>query len=775
MNDPTANNFNRLSLHTEPLSLTSGPQPKVDAEAVKNVVSHGLPFNLERAPSPLNEWVGRQDLLEEISSDWLHPEHLVTGLIGFGGEGKSSLARQWIEYLLRNSALPKPDGIFWWSFYERNNVDEFLEEALTYLSNGKLDVNTLPSASSRANFLASLIRAGRYLFVLDGLEVVQCNSGDEYGLIKSNDLWEFLNYFAAGNHESFCLITSRIPIFDLIQYITYKNSNVDRLSEVDGRELLRKIGVTGTDGQLNKIVNTWDGHALTLSLLSSYLTEYYEGKANFLDRVPLPTEAESKYDRINRILRRYEQFLAKDEQEFMQTFSAFRLPVPESALNQVFQVDSAVVTNLIKYRILRYNSHESYYTTHPLIRSYYLNQLNSDPTKAKNVHRQIKEFYLKTAGQVPKNPTLENFVPFIEAVHHLCQAQEYDEADSIRLKKIERGEQYVLTETLGAEETNLQLMMEFFPEGNTLKDPQVSKSSSKSGILNELGLCWTKLGQLSLAKSVYERSLKIDLDYCDWSNAVIKYENLTELYIYLGELLNAEDAIHNALFIARQHNDKLGIRTSLVWQAWLNCLLGRHTLAEQAFQAAEVLEKLINPEVKYLFRLRGIYHATYLRRAGNLDYAQRILEANLAICEHNHWSEYISRSHCALGDLYIDKGNYTAAYQHYDQALKIARNICKLDTLIEVLLAQGRWATKTNNFEAAFSILCEALSYVEAGGYKLYEADTFISLAWLHLSIGDLHTAKTEAERANQISITTNYYWGKINAKEALLASFNNL
>jgi GTPase SAR1 family protein len=57
----------------------------------------------------------------------------VTGLIGFGGEGKSCLARRWLDALLEDKTKPQPDGIFWWGFYEKRNVDEFFEAALSFM------------------------------------------------------------------------------------------------------------------------------------------------------------------------------------------------------------------------------------------------------------------------------------------------------------------------------------------------------------------------------------------------------------------------------------------------------------------------------------------------------------------------------------------------------------------------------------------------------------------------------------------------------------------
>ncbi|HXQ38602.1 MAG TPA: hypothetical protein VN843_31665, partial [Anaerolineales bacterium] len=221
------------------------------------------------APSVLTEWIGRDDLLNQITSDWNSASKRVTGLIGFGGEGKSSLARKWVDNLINDSIQVQPDGIFWWGFYENNSVDAFLGTALSYISGGQMDPSQYPSPNMKAHMVGAMLELedmGRYLFVLDGIEVLQHQEGDQYGLLKSNDLHDLLTFFAHPDSKSYCLITSRAPLLDLLDYTTYNHRDVDRLSESDGVLLLDKLGVKGRKAQLSKIVSDWNGHALTLSL-----------------------------------------------------------------------------------------------------------------------------------------------------------------------------------------------------------------------------------------------------------------------------------------------------------------------------------------------------------------------------------------------------------------------------------------------------------------------------------------------------------------------------
>ena len=158
-----------------------------------------------------------------------------------------------------------------------------------------------------------------------------------------------------------------------------------------------------------------------------------------------------------------------------------------------------------------------------------------------------------------------------------------------------------------------------------------------------------------------------------------------------------------------------------------------------------------------------------MRRRGEAGYARKVTEANLEICERNHWPNDISRCHRVLADLFADGGQQEKARESYGQALELARSISNRLVLIEALLGRGRWYAKImKDPVAAFSDLTEALEYARAGGYRLYEADIRIGLAWAHLAAGDKAAARDEAGYARQLSQEMGYYWGKKDAEEVL-------
>ena len=75
-----------------------------------------------------------------------------------------------------------------------------------------------------------------------------------------------------------------------------------------------------------------------------------------------------------------------------------------------------------------------------------------------------------------------------------------------------------------------------------------------------------------------------------------------------------------------------------------------------------------------------------------------------------------------------------------------------------------------NDTDTAFTDLNEALNYAVESGYRVYEADTCVALAWAYLASSEKEKARQSAERALQMSNEMGYHWGKVDAEEVLKA-----
>lgn len=794
----------------KPVALSSDPPPK------KRI-------DLSRAPALVEEWAGREAFLSALDRDWVNSQCHLTGVIGFGGEGKSTLARQWVHNLEQDAELPQPDGVFWWGFYEQPSIDEFFDAVLNYLDLGNIDPGQLTSVEAKAQTIRAM--RGRYLFVLDGLEVLQEQEGDDYGLLKNRDLCTFLRIFADGNHASFCLLTSRFPVLDLIDYTSYQHRELGPLELSAGCQLLRNIRIQGSNKELEAVVRDWGGYALSLRWLGTYLLDQHQGKVKRVRKIPIPDKHEPVYDRLQKLLRDYDGYLTQAEKEFLKVFSLFRLPVVEGiALQQVFQeqpagfyipprkkpIDpitkflqklkksldwilqrkrnslvalreklhvsvaelnsydflNALLHRLISYRIVKNYPESKFFTLHPLIRNHYLAQVTQEGSeRVKVIHRRIGRFYKNTLIQ--ENPTLTDLTPLIEAVHHLCQAGDYDEAFEFAWQQIFQRERRVLTTELGAWDTSLEMMKAFFPNNDWTQNPLVISQGEQAWILNHVGLCLMMLGRLKEASQFYERSNQIRIRQEDWRNASIGYQNLTTLYAALGDLIVSSTAAKSALTYAHRADCPTEECDSLFIQGWIDHLQGNLHVAQTVFQKSNSLGKQVFPNGPHPYGFRGMRYAEYLRCTGDTDYARSITEANQIIAQQNRWIHILSLCHRLLGDLDAAEDNVHDAQTHYNEALHLARRISGRDVLIEALLARGRWAAQQGNVLAAGD-LEEALGYAVAGGYRIYEADIRVALAWMNRAAGNLDVAQKEAIRAQHMSQEMGYHWGQVDAAEVL-------
>ncbi len=97
-----------------------------------------LPHSLHNQTTPEPNFVGRKEMLSDITEWYTNPAVRIGALIGWGGVGKSALVRKWYDSLKENNL--QPDGIFWWGFYRNTYLERFLDALLEYLGQDRIDL-----------------------------------------------------------------------------------------------------------------------------------------------------------------------------------------------------------------------------------------------------------------------------------------------------------------------------------------------------------------------------------------------------------------------------------------------------------------------------------------------------------------------------------------------------------------------------------------------------------------------------------------------------------
>jgi tetratricopeptide (TPR) repeat protein len=336
----------------------------------------------------------------------------------------------------------------------------------------------------------------------------------------------------------------------------------------------------------------------------------------------------------------------------------------------------------------------------------------------------------------------------------------------------------VLTHCLGAHVAQLELMKEFFLNGDLSSDPLTSNPDNKRLILNEIGFCLDHLGLLGAAVDFYLRGLEITTAMNDGINSSIICSNIASLYVSLGNLSEGERFTRMAIEFIESMNRVADFRTVIenklyleineyAFLGWVYHLRGDLEQADIFFNHAEgELRSVSRGQISCLTSLSAIFHAEHLRRTGNLTRAKEIAEVNFK--DLQDYVDEVVISHCILGRIAHDLRDSDTAMQHYHKAVMIARQASDRKILIEALLVRGQQAAKQGDIAVASSDLSEALDYAVSSGYRVFEISIRVGLAWMYLASGELVQAKNEVKQAKDMSRETGFYWGKVDSEEVL-------
>ena len=742
------------------------------------------PPSLHNQTPPEPNFVGRKEMLETITDWYTNPEVRIGALIGWGGVGKSALVRKWYDELESNNITP--DGIFWWGFYRNAYLEQFLNALLRYVSQGRIEPETIKSTWMKTDMIKEYINQGAYLIILDGLEQMQKPaSGDEFGKMIHRECTELLHYFADAP-KGLCLITSRYPLKDLDDWHkrSYKNLSLIDLSTPDSLSMLRSRGIKGSDEEMTEVINRYKGHALSLTSLAGYLNRYYAGDIKQAPEVEFVLGDRERFKDVNKLLRKYAEKMSDSELIFLYIFSLFRKEVTGNDFAGVFRHKIKgtefnkvlvrmhefdfrdLINGLVDWWLISYDKTKKTYTSHPLIKGYF--ESDFDEKDKKLCHKRIYQYFGEYAPEQPE--TLEEMQPLFEQVYHGCAAGLYDEVfNDIYRGKIQRWDEYYLVLKLGAWGTDLDLVLNFFPLGDTSRMPLVSERSSQLELISETGPALLCIGKPTPAESLIMRAIKMSIEDGDYKNASISYRTLAENQFRIGEVIKAQESAKYAVKMATaKHMPRQQVR-SISFLAYTLLLSGEIEKAEQLFKEANNLQRKIEADANVLYSIEGVFYADFLTMSGRYDEAFKINTKNLEICTNQKkLIAEVSRCLRSLGGLERIKENHDKANEHLNNALDIACRIGIPDLEIEALIERGRVRLDTKDYDDAEVDSNAVLKLCERTGFELYEPEAEMVLSKAYLALNDIKQAKTLAHSAYEKAIGMKYRWQEGDAAHLL-------
>jgi TIR domain len=612
-----------------------------------------IPVDIDRIGKHVpQELVGRETETALLDAAWAEVEtgaagrpHVLT-IVGIGGEGKTSLVASWAAGLAVRD-WPGCEAAFAWSFYDQgaqegaaDSSDFFLKAALDFFG----DPDTAGSARSafdKGKRLAQLAGAKRALLLLDGVEPLQYPpTSPMAGKFKDSGLEALLKSLAASS-RGLCLVTTRASVEHLRHFRlgTAPEITLDRLSTRAGADLLRRLGVRGAEPAFGTLVEDVKGHALTLTLLASFLRDAFAGDIRKRNQVRLEDADEEQGGHAFRVMDAYVRWFESGGPKGARALAVLRLlglfdrpadaaclaalwcppaipslteplvPLGDSQRNLALApLEAAKLVTAQRDGAGTLRSLDA----HPLLRDYFARTLRRDHPEAWRVaHRRIYE-HLCTATEDKPQPTLEDLQPLYQAVYHGCLAGlQQDALDRVYLARIVRRNEFYSTNKLGAVAADIGAVAHFFDQSWSRISPALTPAD-QPWLVSVAAFRLRALGRLTESVEPMRAALAMVVERQDWRNAAVSAANLSELELSLGALGVALTSAHQAVVYADKSDDafeRLSTRTTLA-DALHHA--GRGDEAAALFRTAEEMQAAWQTEYPLLYSLRGFEYCDLL-------------------------------------------------------------------------------------------------------------------------------------------------------------------
>lgn len=727
---------------------------------------------------PAPYFQGRSALVDDLTRWWSDPAHpdRVRSLVAAGGTGKTAVVEQMLR---RVRPLELRGHVLVWSFNETPDADVFLREACDLFLGDPGGF-----AGGRLERLERGLRDGNrpHLLVLDGLERLQAEArvGSARGQIEDNTLRVLLRSIAAGIGRTRALVTSRLPLSDLDNWkrVGYRETRLDDLEPAAAVALLRSWGVKSDDRKLAALAADVGNHALSVSVLGSFLAGFGAGDPDFADRLDLRREAgdDPQAAQLAQILQGYADHLPAAERDLLVRLSVFPRGVSVRLLGIVVNggeevagalsgCDDAELLRLARRLVGRglaftyTRGPERIFTAHPFLREWFGQLLGA---RATSVHMAIRDAIVPTLEARPASlPTdAETLDLFETLIEHTRLAGEEQEAFDLYYFGL--GNEDHLGKSLGEDTRGVRILAAFSSSGRPEDVAPTLALHDRARLLNNWALHLESLGQLERAADFYaicEQWLR-QLGGSPTSLSIY-LQNRSATAFRRGRLPEARDHAGNALAQAKVADDE-----PERWSCYAFHTIALHALG--ALAGARVDFEALRPFLELPANVgMTVRLARHLLDIGALDAARRQTEAHLDRSRRRGVSTHVARCHALLARVALQQSLEDTA-PHLDALRGWTAHSGEMELVIEGHWIAADLARRRGDLQGARDEALTGLNHAAACGYGLLRIELLVVLSRIYLAWPDARIALQRARHALDLATAPEcaYAWGEADAAQ---------
>jgi tetratricopeptide (TPR) repeat protein len=715
-------------------------------------------------PYPLQEnFTGRLSERQELTEWFTKDSYPMFAYVAIGGMGKSALTWYWLQEDIIKQGLA-PEGIMWWSFYDREaRFETFLEKAIKYVGKGEKDPKQIPGVRDKMEALYTFLCNNRFFIVLDGVErVLRAFAGlgspykgdevkedekGEYRTCIDPNVGTFLQWLASGNVKTKTLLTSRFCPKELDDIAGCLHKELKEMNKEDAVEFFICQKVKGTRAEIETACEPYGYHPLCLRLLSGMIVKDPKFQGDIIGWTrhnPLPELTGT--ERQHHILELSYNSLDKKKQALISKLSAFRNSMTYDSISifNEFETESKfdeVLIELVDRGLLLRDRETNKYDLHPIVRKYCYDRL----IDKEGVHSQLRD-YFASVPKPEKIESLDDLAPVIELYHHTVNSGRYDEAGDLLYARLLPNPLYF---QFGAYQLAIALLRSLFPDGED-KPPRLKKETAQAWTLNALANAYALSGQPKKAVPLFEMSNEIDEKRGNKEGVAIGLGNLAYMAQYpLGNLKSAGSNLRRSINLCQETKDEFYEAIGHQELGRLLAYQGRFEEADKALATAYDLAAKLQESQN-----QGITQAYRTLKALLISDAEEALKAAKKARELAHVRRFERDTvftEWLLGAAYLAKeGELKEAEEHLNEALLRDRRINLVELEPDILLELAKLRFKQGHKEEALKLANEALGIADRCEYRLKQADIHNFLAEFYIKSEDFSKAKEHVKIAKE-------------------------